>query len=109
MRAAGGEVLQYAGDSLLAAFGAAGAREDDAERAVRCGLALRGLGRVLAAEAHAATGRLDLRVGSFAASPSSNICMQKGHETAAVFAPDASTSSIRRWLMRVFGSSSIHA
>lgn len=40
VRAAGGEVLQYAGDSLLAAFGAAGAREDDAERAVRCALAL---------------------------------------------------------------------
>jgi class 3 adenylate cyclase len=35
-----GEVLQYAGDNLMAAFGAAGAREDDAERAVRCGLAL---------------------------------------------------------------------
>ena len=36
----GGEVLQSAGDNLLAAFGANGAREDDAERAVRCGLAL---------------------------------------------------------------------
>jgi len=36
----GGEVLQYAGDNLLAAFGANGAREDDAERAVRCGLQL---------------------------------------------------------------------
>ena len=36
----GGEVLQYAGDNLLAAFGANGASEDDAERAVRCGLAL---------------------------------------------------------------------
>lgn len=35
-----GEVLQYAGDNLMAAFGAAGAREGDAERAVRCGLAL---------------------------------------------------------------------
>ena len=35
-----GKVLQYAGDSLLAAFGAAEAREDDAEQAVRCGLAL---------------------------------------------------------------------
>ena len=35
-----GEVLQYAGDNLLAAFGANGVREDDAERAVRCGLAL---------------------------------------------------------------------
>ena len=38
--ALGGKVLQYAGDSLLAAFGAAGSREDDAERAVRAGLTL---------------------------------------------------------------------
>ena len=35
-----GKVLQYAGDNLLAAFGAAEAREDDAAQAVRCGLAL---------------------------------------------------------------------
>ena len=35
-----GRVLQYAGDSLLAVFGADGAQEDDAERAVHCGLAL---------------------------------------------------------------------
>jgi predicted ATPase/class 3 adenylate cyclase len=33
-----GKVLQYAGDNLLAAFGAEGAREDDAEQAVRAGL-----------------------------------------------------------------------
>lgn len=36
----GGRVLQYAGDSLLAAFGADEVHEDDAERAVLCGLAL---------------------------------------------------------------------
>ncbi|KPF47592.1 hypothetical protein IP87_00655 [beta proteobacterium AAP121] len=39
----GGEVLRYAGDNLKAAFGAhgtLGTREDDAERAVHCGLAL---------------------------------------------------------------------
>ena len=36
----GGRVLQYAGDSLLAAFGAEAAHEDDAERAVRAGLDL---------------------------------------------------------------------
>ncbi len=39
----GGEVLRYAGDNLKVAFGAhdtAGTREDDAERAVYCGLAL---------------------------------------------------------------------
>jgi class 3 adenylate cyclase len=49
-----GRVLQYAGDSLLAVFGAADAREDDAERAVRCGLALLELGRVLGSEVQAA-------------------------------------------------------
>lgn len=39
----GGQVLRYAGDSMKASFGAhdtAGTREDDAERAVHCGLAL---------------------------------------------------------------------
>jgi class 3 adenylate cyclase/predicted ATPase len=36
----GGKVLQYAGDSMLCAFGAEQAAEDDAERAVRAGLAL---------------------------------------------------------------------
>ena len=40
-----GKVLQYAGDNLLAVFGASGAQEDDAERAVRCGLALLEEGR----------------------------------------------------------------
>jgi len=35
-----GRVLQYAGDSLLAVFGADQALEDDAERAVRAGLAI---------------------------------------------------------------------
>ena len=36
----GGRVLQYAGDNILAAFGSERAEEDDAERAVHCGLAL---------------------------------------------------------------------
>jgi predicted ATPase/class 3 adenylate cyclase len=36
----GGKILKYAGDSMLAVFGASQAKEDDAERAVRCGLAL---------------------------------------------------------------------
>ncbi len=36
----GGRVLQYAGDSLLAVFGADRALEDDAERAVLAGLAM---------------------------------------------------------------------
>ena len=58
-------MLQYAGDSLLAAFGADRAAEDDAERAVRCGLELLVLGRMLRAEVEAAHGHagLDVRVG----------------------------------------------
>ncbi len=40
VRARGGRVLQYAGDSLLAAFGADQAAEDDAEQAVHAGLAI---------------------------------------------------------------------
>jgi class 3 adenylate cyclase/predicted ATPase len=43
-----GKVLQYAGDSLLAVFGADTSREDDAEFAVRCGLALLHEGRIQA-------------------------------------------------------------
>ena len=35
-----GKVLQYAGDSVLAVFGSPTAHEDDAERAVRAGLAI---------------------------------------------------------------------
>ena len=60
-----GKVLQYAGDSILAAFGADRAAEDDAERAVRCGLALLELGRALRAEVQAAHGHagFDFRVG----------------------------------------------
>ncbi len=47
-----GKVLQYAGDNLLAGFGAEAAREDDAEQAVRCGLALLELGRALGDTVH---------------------------------------------------------
>ena len=46
----GGRVLQYAGDNLLAVFGADEAREDDPERAVRCGLALLAEGRAAGEE-----------------------------------------------------------
>ena len=59
-----GRVLQYAGDNILAAFGADEALEDDAERAVRCGLALLELARVLAAEVLAAHGHLAQRQGA---------------------------------------------
>ena len=45
-----GKALQYAGDSILAVFGADEAREDDAENAVRCGLALLRLGHPAGAE-----------------------------------------------------------
>ena len=60
-----GRVLQYAGDNILAAFGADEASEDDTERAVRCGLALLELGKALAAEVQAAHGHggLNVRVG----------------------------------------------
>ncbi len=65
VRARGGEVLSYAGDSLTAAFGADGAREDDAERAVACGLDLLAEGRRLAAQLLAEHGHPDfgVRVG----------------------------------------------
>ena len=61
-----GRVLQYAGDNLLAVFGAGEAREDDAERAVRCGLALLAEGRALGAEVERAHGHagFDVRVGA---------------------------------------------
>jgi class 3 adenylate cyclase/tetratricopeptide (TPR) repeat protein len=60
-----GKVLNYAGDSILAAFGADRAAEDDAERAVRCGLALLDLGKALRVEVQAAQARagFDVRVG----------------------------------------------
>jgi class 3 adenylate cyclase len=65
VRAHSGKVLQYAGDSLLAAFGAEVVQEDDAERAVSCGLALLAEARSIEAEVQARH-RLqgfDIRVG----------------------------------------------
>jgi class 3 adenylate cyclase len=60
-----GKVLQYAGDNLLAAFGAERAYEDDAERAVQCGLALLALGKALGEGVRARHGHagVDVRVG----------------------------------------------
>ncbi len=60
-----GRVLQYAGDNLLAVFGADESHEDDAECAVLAGLALLALGHALAAEVEAAHRHrgFDLRVG----------------------------------------------
>jgi class 3 adenylate cyclase/tetratricopeptide (TPR) repeat protein len=65
VRQHGGEVLRYAGDNLKAAFGADQTHEDDAERAVHCGLALLQEARrrgdaVLQAHGHAG---FDARVG----------------------------------------------
>ncbi len=60
-----GRVLQYAGDSLLAVFGAEATQEDDAERAVRAGLALLEEGRRqgdLVQQQHGHSG-FDVRVG----------------------------------------------
>ena len=58
-------MLQYAGDCILAAFGADRAAEDDAERAVRCGVALLKLGKALGEEVRSAHGHagFDVRVG----------------------------------------------
>lgn len=55
----GGQVLQYAGDGLLAVFGALRASEDDAVQAVRAGLALQDEARVQA-------GRVGQRHGGLA-------------------------------------------
>ncbi len=60
-----GKVLQYAGDSLLAVFGAEKAHEDDPVRAVRAGLAIVDEGRALQArvqQRHGLDG-FDVRVG----------------------------------------------
>nr|WP_269839362.1 adenylate/guanylate cyclase domain-containing protein [Paucibacter sp. M5-1]MCZ7881715.1 adenylate/guanylate cyclase domain-containing protein [Paucibacter sp. M5-1] len=65
VQAHGGRVLQYAGDNLLAGFGADEVREDDAERAARCGLALLAAGRSVAQQVQQAHGHqgFDVRVG----------------------------------------------
>ncbi len=62
----GGKVLQYAGDSLLAAFGSEAAREDDAERAVLAGLDLLAEARRQAERVQRLHGRADfgVRVGA---------------------------------------------
>jgi class 3 adenylate cyclase/predicted ATPase len=65
VQAHGGQVLQYAGDSVLAVFGAPRSHEDDAERAVFAALAIVAAGRELGAEVaerHAFDG-FDVRVG----------------------------------------------
>lgn len=56
VRQHGGEVLRASGDHLKAAFGADHGREDDAERAVACGLALLQEARVRGLQAQQAHG-----------------------------------------------------
>jgi class 3 adenylate cyclase/tetratricopeptide (TPR) repeat protein len=65
VRARQGRVLQYAGDSLLAAFGADQSLEDDAERAVRAGLDILAEAPLLAARfrERLRLEKFDLRVG----------------------------------------------
>jgi class 3 adenylate cyclase len=60
-----GRVLQYAGDSLLAVFGAVLAHEDDPERAVRAGLGILEEAKRLAGQVQARHGYDDfnMRVG----------------------------------------------
>ena len=60
-----GRVLQYAGDSLLAVFGAVEAHEDDPERAVRAGIAILDEAKRLALEVQVRHGYdgFNMRVG----------------------------------------------
>ena len=85
-----GKVLQYAGDSILAVFGADEAREDDAERAVRCGLALLELGKALGAEVQAAHGHAASTSAS--ASTPAACCSAAASMARAAFAASPSTS-----------------
>src|SRR6266487_342011 len=60
----GGIIEKYAGDAVLALFGVPVAHEDDAERAVRCGLSMQTAIQEVAAEVHNRWGvELALRVG----------------------------------------------
>ncbi len=62
VEAHGGRVLQFAGDSLLAVFGADTANEDDPERAVRAGLALLAESRQMVDEVTMQHGILGLQI-----------------------------------------------
>ncbi len=59
----GGTLEKFIGDAAMAVFGAPRSRDDDAERAVRAGMALIGAVERLAARLGLAPGELQLRVG----------------------------------------------
>ena len=65
VEAQGGKIISYAGDNLIAVFGATEAREDAAERAVHTGLSLLNIGRALHDDVLARYGHAgcQLRVG----------------------------------------------
>lgn len=59
----GGTLEKFIGDAAVAVFGVPAAGEDDAERAVRCGLAIAGAIEQLAARVGLEDGALQVRVG----------------------------------------------
>ena len=98
VRAHEGRVLQYAGDSLLAAFGADQALEDDAERAVRAGLAIVAEAEPLAAEFRATLRARRLRPCASASTPA-RCCSAAASTPTAASAASPSTSP-RAWSRR---------
>ena len=95
VRAHHGRVLQYAGDSLLAVFGADQALEDDAERAVRAGLAILAEAAPLAAEFQRRATASTASTCASASTPARS-CSAAASTPKAAFAASPSTSP-RAW------------